>query len=233
MDAPTVPFRIRLMAVLGMVTVNTALYLLINAHPTREPALLPVTALDQWVGWHAWTIWPYWLLLCINPFLALGLRHKALMLATLRAYVIAMALNMLVWLAWPTGIVRHALPEDLGGATRAAWDLLYALDEPYTCFPSGHITIPVVVMFAFVAQHPRARRWIWAVALLFPTIVTTGQHYALDLAGGAATALIGLRLAGVPVLPFGAGRRPVSTRPASTRPGIAQPDRATVTTPVD
>ena len=51
-----------------------------------------------------------------------------------------------------------------------------------------------------MAQYPHARRWIWLVALLFPTIVTTGQHYAIDLFAGMATALVGITLAGRPLL---------------------------------
>ncbi|MCF7222372.1 phosphatase PAP2 family protein [Marilutibacter chinensis] len=196
-DARPVAFRIRLLAVLAVVSVNTALYLWINAQPTRPPALLPLTTLDTAIGWHAWTIWPYWLLLCINPFLALGLRDRALLWATFKAYAVAMGLNVAIWLAWPTRIARAALPDDLDGATRAAWDLLHALDEPNTCFPSGHITIPVVVMVAFARQYPASRPWVWLPTLLFPTIVTTGQHYAIDLLAGAATALAGLAWAGL------------------------------------
>ena len=190
-EASTVALRHRLLAILAVVALNTTLYLLINAHPTRTPMLLPTTALDEAIGWHAWTIWPYWLLLCINPFLALGLRTKAMLWTAFRAYALAMGLNMVVWLAWPTRIVRPALPDEVVGATRRAWEILFALDEPNTCFPSGHITIPVVVMIAFAVQHPASRRWIWLPALLFPTILTTGQHYAIDMLGGAATALVG------------------------------------------
>jgi hypothetical protein len=199
-EARIVPFNIRVFAVIAMVTVNTLVYLLINAHPTREPVLLPITWLDEALGYHAWTIWPYWLLLAINPFLAVAIREQRILLATLRAYVLAMGLNIAVWLAWPTHIVRDAIPEGLGGATRGAWQLLYALDEPNTCFPSGHITIPCVVMAGFLAQYPGATRWIWMVALLFPTIVTTGQHYAIDLFAGMATAVAGIALAGRPLL---------------------------------
>jgi hypothetical protein len=198
-DTP-VPFRIRLYAVTSMVTVNTLVYLLINAHPTREPMLLATTWLDDALGRHAWTIWPYWLLLVINPFLAMAIRERHVLLATLRAYLAAMSLNVIVWLAWPTHILRNALPDGLDPLTRGAWHLLYALDEPNTCFPSGHITIPCVVMAGFLAQYPQARRWIWIVALLFPTIVTTGQHYAVDLFAGMLTALVGIVLAGRPLL---------------------------------
>jgi hypothetical protein len=198
--AHAVPFRIRVLAVTAMVAVNTLIYLLINANPTRTPVLLPMTWLDDALGRHAWTIWPYWLLLVINPFFAVAIRERAVLLATLRAYLAAMALNIAVWLAWPTRIVRDALPPDLDPVTQGAWNLLYALDEPNTCFPSGHITIPCVVMAGFVAQYPQARRWIWAVALLLPTIVTTGQHYAIDLFAGMLTAAAGVALAGLPLL---------------------------------
>jgi len=199
-DARAVSLRIRMLAVTAMVTANTLLYLLINANPTRTPALLPMTWLDDALGRHAWTIWPYWLLLVINPFFAVAIRERSVLLATLRAYLAAMGLNIAVWLAWPTRIVREALPHDLDGLTQGAWNLLYALDEPNTCFPSGHITIPCVVMAGFVTQHPDARRWIWTVALLFPTIVTTGQHYAIDLFAGMLTAVAGIALAGLPLL---------------------------------
>ena len=184
------------MAIAAVVTINTAAYLLVNAQPLRTPTLLPVTALDQWIGWHAWTIWPYWLLLAMNPFLALCIRQRRLLLATLRAYALAMGINFVVWIAWPTSIVRAALPEGLDGATRLAWQALHALDAPNNCFPSGHITIPVVVMAGVIAQHPRARRWLWLPLLLFPSILTTDQHYFVDLVGGLATALIGIALVG-------------------------------------
>src|SRR5688500_3684162 len=69
-----------------------------------------------------------------------------------------------------------------------------------TSSPSGHITIPCVVLAGFLAQYPGATRWIWMVALLFPTIVTTGQHYAIDQFAGMATAFAGIALAGRPLL---------------------------------
>jgi hypothetical protein len=198
--AHVVSFRIRVLAVTAMVTVNTLIYLLINANPTRTPALLPMTWFDDALGRHAWTIWPYWLLLVINPFFAVAIRERNVLLATLRAYVVAIGLNIVVWLAWPTRIARDALPQHLDGLTQGAWNLPYALDEPNTCFPSGHITIPCVVMAGFATQYPGARRWIWVVALLFPTIVTTGQHYAIDLFAGMLTAVAGIALAGRPLL---------------------------------
>ncbi len=196
--APTLlALRSRLLLVLVLTAVNSALYLLSNAYPQRTPLLLPRTAIDAALGWHAWTIWPYWTLLLLGPALALGLRERRLMLATVRAYALALALNLTIWLLWPTRLPRQALPSELGSITEGAWRLLYALDAPNNCFPSGHVTIPLVIATGFCAQYPRARRWVWPLVLvLLPSVVTTGQHYSWDVLGGAATAALGLLLAG-------------------------------------
>ena len=195
-EGEVVPLRRRAGLVLALAALNSVLYLLSNAYPLRTPIALPVTSLDAYIGWHAWTIWPYWLLLALGPVLALGLRERRILMATLRAYALAMSLNVAAWLAWPTFIGRRALPDTLDPLTDAAWRLLHALDGPNNCFPSGHVTIPLVIAAGYCAQHPRAWRWVWPLLLvLLPSVVSTGQHYAWDVAGGAATAALGLLLA--------------------------------------
>lgn len=197
MPAATLAFRTRLLLVLALTTINSTLYLLSNAWPLRTPVRLPLTAMDMALGWHAWTIWPYWLLLLLGPLMALALRERRLVVATLRAYGVALAFNFAIWSLWPTRILRPALPPDLDPLTAGAWRLLHALDGPNNCFPSGHITIPLVIAVGFSAQYPRARRWLWPILLaLLPSVVTTGQHYSVDILGGAATAALGVLLAG-------------------------------------
>lgn len=195
--ATRLPLRTRVALVLTLGTINGALYVLSNAHPLRTPVALPTTAVDHLLGWHAWTIWPYWLLLCLAPALALGLRDRRILVATLRAYGLALALNLSIWMLWPSRIIQHALPENLDPLTTAAWRALYALDGPNNCFPSGHVTIPLVIAAGFGTQYPHARRWLWPTLLvLLPSVVSTGQHYAWDVLGGAVTAGLGLLLAG-------------------------------------
>ena len=191
------PLRTRVLVVFSLSALMTVLYLASNAHPLRPPVLLPRNAVDIALGWHAWTIWPYWALLLLGPALALAVRERRLIVAAVQAYAIAMGLNLMVWLAWPTQLPRQALPVGLDPLTEGAWRLLYALDAPTNCFPSGHITIPLVMGAAFCAQYPHAHRWLWLLlAALIPSVVTTGQHYSWDVLGGAATAGIGLLLAG-------------------------------------
>jgi hypothetical protein len=189
--------RSRLLLVLGLMAINGALYLLTNAHPLHPPVLLPSNVVDLALGWHAWTIWPYWLLLALAPAMAVGLRDRWIAGATLRAYALALGLNLAAWTIWPTRILRSALPQGLDPATDAAWQLLYALDAPNNCFPSGHVTLPLVIAVGFGLQYPRTRRWLWPpLLLLLPTVVTTGQHYSWDILGGATTAVMGWVVAG-------------------------------------
>jgi hypothetical protein len=187
------PFLRRLPWVLAVLAVVTTVYLGSNYFPVATPRLLPRTFIDEAIGWHAWTIWPYWLLLVLAPAFILSISDARQLAGTLRAYLAAMALNALVWMVWPTQAVRQALPEGLDPATEAAWRLLYFLDGHNNCFPSGHITAPIIAVAGYCAQHPNARRWAWPCAIaLFPSVVSTGQHYTWDILGGAATAAIAL-----------------------------------------
>lgn len=196
----TVALSRRIAIVLIAMAINGSLYLGINAFPPREPQLLPRSVADDWLGWQAWTIWPYWLLLLAGPALTLAIGERRLLRATIRAYAIAIGLNATIWLLWPTRIVRPPLPQGLDALTEAAWRCLYALDGVNNCFPSGHITIPVVAAMGFAAQYPPMRAAVWiALAALAPSVVSTGQHYAWDVLGGLATATIGLLLAGRPL----------------------------------
>lgn len=196
----TVALSRRIAIVLIAMAINTALYLGINAYPLSEPRLLPYTALDHALGRQAWTIWPYWLLLLAGPALVLAIRERRYLLATLHAYVVAIGLDAAIWLLWPTRIARPPVPQGLDPLTEAAWRCLHALDGLNNCFPSGHITIPVVAAAGFAAQYPRLRPWVWsALVVLTPSVITTGQHYVWDIAGGLATATLGLLLAGTPL----------------------------------
>lgn len=193
----SLPLRTRALLVSTLTAINSALYLLSNAHPMGTPVALPLSGIDVAIGWHPWMIWPYWLLLALAPAMALGLRDRRIMLATLRAYAVALGMNLTVWLLWPTRIVQRMLPDTLDPFTAGAWRLLYALDGENNCFPSGHITIPLVVAAGFCTQYPRAGVWVWPMLLvLLPSVVGTGQHYAWDVLGGAATAALGLWLGG-------------------------------------
>lgn len=194
-DPVALPRRLAIVTI--ALLLNSAVYLSINAYPLRTPRTLPRSAIDDWLGWQAWTVWPYWLLLLAGPVLTLAIRERRLLRATIAAYSLAIGLNAALWLLWPTRIVRAPLPRGLDPLTEVAWRCLYALDGLNNCFPSGHITIPAVAAVGFAAQYPKARIAVGlTLAALAPSVISTGQHYAWDVAGGLATATIGLLLAG-------------------------------------
>ncbi|HYE72407.1 MAG TPA: phosphatase PAP2 family protein, partial [Blastocatellia bacterium] len=122
-------------------------------------------------------------------------RQKALFRLTLLAYVISCCLNLLIWTLWPTAYPRLSLPEG-ESLTLSAFHWLHAIDTPANCFPSGHITSPAVGCWALARENQAYRKWIWiGFALLSVTILTTKQHYAVDLIGGLMSAGIGIALA--------------------------------------
>lgn len=185
----------RLALVGALVVLNSAVYLALNARSLANATLMRPTLIDRFIGWHAWAIWPYWALLLLGPALAIGISHRAVLERSFKAYGVAVALNVLVWTAWPTWIERHALPPDLSSATAHAWQLLLAIDRAGNCLPSGHVTIPVVIAVGFARQYPQRRLQLTAViALLIPSVIATGQHTAWDVVAGIATAAAGWAL---------------------------------------
>jgi hypothetical protein len=171
--------------------VNSTGYLWLNHH-LPAPSLLPLTVIDQSTPFLPWTMWPYLVLFVSDVILPLSLRHRRPFDDVVLAYVIAILSNVVIWNLMPTTYPRPAPP---GGdsITDAAFRIMVSIDTPNVCFPSGHITIPAVGCWGVAREHPRYRVAIWTVfALLSLTVLTTKQHYAVDILGGCGTALVGI-----------------------------------------
>tara|TARA_B100000809_G_scaffold10134_1_gene9559 strand:- start:1129 stop:1821 length:693 start_codon:yes stop_codon:yes gene_type:complete len=123
----------------------------------------------------------------------------------LGAILIAYIINFALFALWPTTI--EAIRETVDPGTMApvvAWQyqLMHSADNPYTCFPSLHITNCMLVTLAHW-QSPR-RYWLllWAVLIAISTI-TTGQHVFIDILGGILVAcagtLVAARIWGAPL----------------------------------
>jgi hypothetical protein len=184
-------FASRLRWVLPLALVNTAAYLLVNRHPLFQPAYLPPTPLDRAIPFLAWTVWPYLLLLAADVVLPLLVRERALFKRMLVAYAVAIGANLVIWILLPTAIARPEVLDDTLSA--GTYRLLLAVDGPGNCFPSAHVTIPAVAVWALGRERPRWRGPLWALfAVLSLSILTTRQHYVVDLFGGLATGALGV-----------------------------------------
>lgn len=180
--------------VLGYLTF-CAVYLTCGTLHLRAPHLLEPTALDVSIPFLPWTIWVY-----LSQF---ALLLAALLLArtdidrsrAFYAMLLATLLAAIVFLAWPTQLARVPLPQ--GGFTASAWRLLYLADVPGNCFPSLHVALAVLsatlLLRTGAIWRLAAPLWVLAIAL---STLTTRQHIALDVAGGAVLAPTAWALAG-------------------------------------
>jgi membrane-associated phospholipid phosphatase len=114
----------------------------------------------------------------------------------LAAYAIASALAFACYLLWPLCIVRPAYE----GPGLGNWLMrqVVAVDDEANCFPSSHALFAVLpaILVSRGGAGRGMRIFVWALAVaVCLTTVTTGQHYFLDMVGGAAAAVAGYLIA--------------------------------------
>jgi membrane-associated phospholipid phosphatase len=106
-------------------------------------------------------------------------------------YTVCSLMAFLCYLLWPLSIVRPSFEGP--GVGRWLMRQVLTVDNEANCFPSSHVYY--AVLGAILVRHGGAGRWArWATYALAvavcATTVTTGQHYFLDIAGGAAAAVL-------------------------------------------
>lgn len=179
-------------AVVGLVTLQSTIYMTMNRAPLRPSVPVPANAVDAHVPFLVWTVWPYLALIAMPAPLALLIRDRSGFRRTIAAYAVAMGLTFLTYAAIPTHTPRPLPPTDDSLSSRA-YRALVAVDSPECAFPSGHIVVPLVLSWGIWRDgHPWRFATLAAVLLAAPSIVTTGQHRTWDLVGGAAVAAIGV-----------------------------------------
>jgi membrane-associated phospholipid phosphatase len=110
----------------------------------------------------------------------------------LRTYAMSSLMMFAVFLIFPVGMRRPAyVGESFGERLMLK---VFAVDRETNCFPSGHTAF--AVLSAILVAHGGAplpvRVGVWALAVsIGVTTVTTGQHYFMDVAAGALTAVLG------------------------------------------
>ncbi|MDP2342602.1 MAG: phosphatase PAP2 family protein [Deltaproteobacteria bacterium] len=186
-----IPLRARLAVVGAAGVVDVLFYGMFNRAPTGEPTLTPHCFVDDVVPFLPWTIYPYLTLLALAFGLPPLVRERAAFADMMRAFVVAIGTNYVVWILWPTFMPRPADPGDVTGV--GPWRWFTGFDQENNAFPSGHITIPVVAAWGVARCYPR---WRWPLVvlllLLAPSVMSTKQHTFGDLVAGLATALWGI-----------------------------------------
>ncbi|MBI2027155.1 MAG: phosphatase PAP2 family protein [Deltaproteobacteria bacterium] len=160
-----------------------------NRFPVFDPKLLPLNFIDQYFGFHPWTVWIYmsdYLLI----FMPLFFVHDEAFFKTMtRAFVWNFVIHFTIFFFFPTTMIRLALVEQ--NFTNTVFSLLRMIDSPVNCFPSQHVSLCFLVACCF--WHYRRNLsivfFLWATLIALSTL-TTKQHYFWDVLGGLIVAAL-------------------------------------------
>ncbi len=163
-------------------------YFWVLRHPMFAVVVMPVTALDQAVGFHAEALPVYlslWLYVSLAPALmGSGRELLSFGLASLALAVLGLGAFML----WPTAVPEFAI--DWSAHPSVAF--LKRVDVSANACPSLHVAFAVfsaIWLARLLAEMAcgrvwQALNWLWCGAILYSTLATR-QHVVLDVIAGA------------------------------------------------
>lgn len=173
---------------LGMVAFFAAYFWVLN-HPLYPVTVMPVTALDRWIGFQPWTLplylslWPY---VSLAPALIVDRRE---LISFGAAWIALSAAGLGIFLLWPTAVP----PADVNWSQHPSFVFLKSADAAGNACPSLHVAFAVfsAVWFARLLREmeagpaAHALNSLWCLGILYSTIATR-QHVSLDVLAGAA-----------------------------------------------
>ena len=184
---------------LGM-TVFFIAYFQLLRHPIFPVTLMPITAVDRFVGFRPEAL-PLYVSLWIYISLAFALlKDRRELLASGVAAVVLSVIGLGIFFLWPTAVPTLAK----NWSAHPSFSFLKTVDASGNACPSLHVAFAVfaAVLLAKVLRETGAHRflragnWVWCLGIVYSTLAT-GQHVAVDaLAGaglGAAVAVVYLR----------------------------------------
>jgi membrane-associated phospholipid phosphatase len=154
------------------------------------------TTVDIWLDRYVpfWPIWavpyllsiPWWGVAAVWAYLKM---EDSLYVAFISGWVSACLIGYAMFLLCPTYMVR---PEVTGNGW-AEWLIrfMYANDRTYNAFPSQHLWDTVIITLIWGRWKPKWRWPLWGMTIIVAlSAVFTGQHWILDVVGGALLAVI-------------------------------------------
>ena len=113
------------------------------------------------------------------------------------AYTFAMVVSLATFVVMPVGMPRPYAPPDAYGASILA--ITWAVDRPFNCFPSLHVSFAFLSAFVTWTERPRAGGALLVMAVLIgASTMYVKQHWFLDVVAGALLAGLAFRLARQP-----------------------------------
>jgi len=164
------------------------LYFWVLNHPRFPVTLVPLTAVDRWIGFWPWALPLYlslWLYVSLAPALLIDRRE-------LVSYgLVALGLSLVglgLFYLWPTAVPRA----DIDWSQHPGLAFLKSADASGNACPSLHVAFAVftaVWLGRLLTQMGAGRwfrllNWLWCLGILYSTIAIR-QHVALDVLAGA------------------------------------------------
>ncbi|MDI1247266.1 MAG: phosphatase PAP2 family protein [Lacunisphaera sp.] len=173
---------------LGM-SVFFAVYFWVLRHPLYPVTIMPLTAIDRWIGFQPAALPLYlslWLYVVLAPSLLTSRRE---LVACGLAWTALSAIGLGIFLRWPTIVPRPAIDWSL----HPSLAFLKSVDASGNACPSLHVAFAVFTAFALgrilrklgAGPGMRAGNWLWCLVILYSTVATL-QHVFLDVVAGAA-----------------------------------------------
>ncbi|HEV7683497.1 MAG TPA: phosphatase PAP2 family protein [Pyrinomonadaceae bacterium] len=161
--------------------------------PIRTARTLPTIFIDHWMPFLPWTGW-FYVLVGYTVFLLALVRDSRIYNQALRACAICFTINSCFWFFYPTVMQRPPMPD--ASFANFAYRLMATLDTPMNCFPSGHLAFPLIACWAFASDRPALRWIVWTFfSICSISVLTTKQHYFVDIPAGVAISMFSIFLA--------------------------------------
>jgi membrane-associated phospholipid phosphatase len=164
-------------------------YFLLLKFPVFPVTVMPLTALDRWIGFQPTALALYISLWFYVP-LAPGLIADKRELVTYYWAMLGLAMvGLAVFFFWPTSIP----PQQIDWADHPAFGELKAVDSSGNACPSLHVAFAIFSaiwldrLMRRMGRHAwlRVLSWCWCAGILYSTLATK-QHVAIDVVAGAA-----------------------------------------------
>lgn len=188
-------FVLKTLGITGFMWLFFVAYFHLLRHPAQAVIVMPLTALDHWVGFEPAALAVYvslWVYVGIPAGLMRSLHH----LVVYGLWIGALCLTGLACFYFvPTAVPAMALPVDV--AQHPGFALLQGVDASGNACPSLHVATAVfsALWVGHLLHGMAAPRWArllngaWAVLIVWSTLATK-QHVALDVAAGTLLALL-------------------------------------------
>ena len=177
----------------GGMTLFFTVYFWVLEHPLASVTIMPLTAVDRWIGFQPGWLPVYlslWIYVSLAP--ALLINRRALISLGL-AWVALSVIGLGFFLRWPTAVRQSGVD----WVQYPHFAFLKSVDAAGNACPSLHVAFAVFSAVSLgsslrelgAGRGMRRLNWLWCFGILYSTMAT-GQHVALDVLGGTALGVL-------------------------------------------